>query len=69
MFRNLEIDTIVHLYLELSLNFSYTIIDNSLIHSVSMEHSFNVKILSNFHSYKTNSYYIESFFIQIRKSL
>ena len=27
MFRNLEIDIIVHLHLELSLNFSYTIID------------------------------------------
>ena len=67
MFRHLEIDTIVHLYLELSLNFSYTIIEKSLIQSVSMEHSFNVKMLSNFHSYKTNSYYIESFFIQLGK--
>ena len=65
--RHLEIDTIVHLYLELSLSFSYTIIDKSLIQSVSMEHSFNVKMLSNFHSYKTNSYYIESFFIQLGK--
>ena len=67
VFRNLEINIIVHLYLELSLNFIYTMIDNLLINSFSTESSFNFKTFSNFHSYKTKSHYIDSFFIQMGK--